>query len=49
MKTIRDIPNLTGKKILLRSELNVPMKDGIITDNTRIKKSLKTIKYLSNH
>ena len=43
-KTIRDY-NLSNKKVIIRSDLNVPIKDGIIQDDTRIKASLKTIKY----
>ncbi|MBT4937239.1 phosphoglycerate kinase [Candidatus Peregrinibacteria bacterium] len=38
--------NLKGKRVLLRSEFNVPLKNGEITDDTRIKKSLPTIQYL---
>lgn len=44
-KTIKDF-NLKNKKVLLRCDLNVPMKDGMITDDTRIKASLKTINYI---
>ena len=32
-----------GKKVIVRVDFNVPVKDGKILDNTRIKKSLKTI------
>jgi phosphoglycerate kinase len=40
-------PNLVaGKKILLRLDLNVPIKDGIVTDNSRITRSLPTLKML---
>ena len=45
MKTLKDI-NITGKKVLIRCDLNVPIKDGKITDDNRIIKSLKTIKYV---
>ena len=38
-----------GKKVLLRCDFNVPIEDGIITDDTRIKESLQTIKYLIEH
>ncbi len=44
-KTIKDI-NLTSKTVLLRADYNVPITDGRITDNYRIKQSLPTIKYL---
>lgn len=43
-KTIKDF-ELKGKKIIIRCDLNVPMKDNIITDDTRIKSSIRTIKY----
>lgn len=44
MKTIKDF-NLEGKKVIIRVDFNVPIKEGIITDDTRIVESLKTIKY----
>jgi phosphoglycerate kinase len=44
-KTIRDI-DLKDKRILLRTDYNVPLENGKITDDYRIKKSLPTIDYL---
>lgn len=46
-RSIRDISNLQGKKVLLRVDFNVPLdKNGKISDITRIKKEFPTIKYL---
>jgi len=44
-KTIRDM-NLNGKTVLLRADYNVPLEDGKISDDYRIKQSLPTIEYL---
>jgi phosphoglycerate kinase len=44
MKTIRDL-KIKGKKVIIRCDFNVPMKNGIITDDNRIKESLETINY----
>ena len=43
-KTIEDF-NLENKRVIIRCDLNVPIKDGVILDDNRIKMSLKTIKY----
>lgn len=43
-KTIKDY-ELNNKKVIIRCDFNVPIKEGIITDDTRIKASLKTINY----
>jgi len=45
IKTL-DTINVRGKRVLLRCDLNVPLKDGVITDDGRIKASLPTIKNL---
>ncbi len=44
MKTIRDF-ELKDKTVIIRCDFNVPIKDGIITDDNRIKESLMTIQY----
>jgi len=45
IKTLDSI-DVRGKRVLLRCDLNVPLKDGVIADDGRIKASLPTIKYL---
>ena len=45
IKTLDSI-EVRGKRVLLRCDLNVPLKDGVITDDGRIRASLPTIKYL---
>ena len=46
MNNIRDLKNLNQKKVLLRLDLNVPLKNGVILDHTRIDKILPIIKFL---
>ena len=46
MKSIQDQQNLGGKKVLLRLDLNVPLKEGVIKDETRITKIIPILNFL---
>ena len=46
-KTLDDLTDITGKRVLVRVDLNVPVKDGKVTDATRIERVAPTILELS--
>ena len=46
MKSIKDYENLNHKRVLLRLDLNVPLRNGVITDETRINKIIPIIEFL---
>lgn len=48
MKKLKDT-NVDNKKVILRVDYNVPLENGKVIDNNRIKESLETIKYLKEH
>lgn len=45
LNTVKEA-NLNGKRVLIRVDFNVPVKNGVVTDSTRIKAALPTVKYI---
>ncbi|MDC2973962.1 phosphoglycerate kinase, partial [Candidatus Pelagibacter sp.] len=46
MKSIENIENIENKRVILRLDLNVPIKNGKITDSSRIDKVMPTLDFL---
>ncbi|WP_380785763.1 phosphoglycerate kinase [Sphingomonas sp. R86521] len=47
-KTLDDIGEITGKRVLVREDLNVPMADGAVTDDTRLRATVATVSELAD-
>ena len=47
MKTVRDIPILKNIPVLVRTAMNVPVEQGVVTNDYRLERSLPTIQFLS--
>ncbi len=47
-KTLDDMGDLTGKRVLVREDLNVPMADGAVTDDTRLRATIGTVTDLAD-
>ena len=47
-KTLNDLPDVRGKRVLVRSELNVPIENGVVGDRFRVEMAVPTLKELAS-
>ncbi len=47
-KTLDDMGDVSGKRVLVREDLNVPMADGRVTDDTRLRATIATVTELAD-
>ncbi|MBP9749709.1 MAG: phosphoglycerate kinase [Candidatus Pacebacteria bacterium] len=47
-KTLNDLPDIRGKRVLVRSELNAPVENGVVTDSYRIEQAVPTLRELAD-
>ena len=48
LRTLESLGSLEGKRVIVRCDLNVPLRDGVITDDGRVRASLPTLNALIN-
>ena len=48
LRTLDSLGSLAGKRVIVRCDLNVPLKDGVITDDGRVRASVPTLNALIN-
>src|ERR671910_3034334 len=48
LRTLESLGSLAGKRVIVRCDLNVPLKDGVITDDGRVRATLPTLNALIN-
>ena len=48
LRTLESLGSLEGKRVIVRCDLNVPLRDGVITDDGRVRASLPTLNTLIN-